>query len=262
MDSRCRRRSRRPVFTATLEIERNLGTLLAFTRWIDAGKSSSVTPRKEARSARTVLPSETASSKTSGRSWPRGKPLEVPREVRAVEAHLECSRPRSDELLERSPEVAPLEDEPVLGVRPIDRMPEHDEELRRWKHIPDPIGAHGVVQVLGEISPIAPYLAASSGGQKNPSYQSGPCSKWRSKNRTSFRRVGRYTCGCPSKSVWSQVVPARGTPIPTNVGSVIERHLGPGSVRTPALGWRPCRAQRRAGRGIDPRVRAGAPRPR
>ena len=32
MDSRCRRRSRRPVFTATLEIERNLGTLLAFTR--------------------------------------------------------------------------------------------------------------------------------------------------------------------------------------------------------------------------------------
>src|SRR6266576_4772066 len=120
----------------------------------------------------------------------------------------------------------------------------------------------GSYRYWGEISPIARYLTDSSGGQKNPSYHEGPCSKWRSKNRTSFRRVGRYTCGCPSNSVWSQVVPARGTPIPTNVGSVIERHLGRGSVRTPTLGWAACRARRRAGRGIDPRVWAGAPRPR
>src|SRR5438552_14053098 len=41
-------------------------------------------------------------------------------------------------LFERPPVVAPLQEEPVLGVRPVDRMPQHHEELRGRQHRRDP----------------------------------------------------------------------------------------------------------------------------
>src|SRR5438552_15659864 len=51
-------------------------------------------------------------------------------------------------LFERPPVVAPLQEEPVRGVRAVDRMPQHHEELRGRQHRRDPRRALLAVEVL------------------------------------------------------------------------------------------------------------------
>ena len=263
MDSRCRRRSRRPVFTATLENR------------AEPRHAAGVHPLDRRREVLLRHSEEGSEIGAHGASFgdrlledereelASREPLEVPREVRAVEAHLECSRPRSDELLERSSEVAPLEDEPVLGVRPIDRMPEHDEELRRRKHIPDPIGAHGVVQVLGGDLSDRPVPGRFVGGTEEPLVPVGTMlevaveeSHLLPTGREIHLRMPLQQRVEPGRSRLEERR-SRRTSGASSSGTSDQDRSG-----RQLLGGAPCRAQRRAGRGIDPRVRAGAPRPR
>jgi hypothetical protein len=110
---------------------------------------------------------------------------------RCVVAHLEGSRPRGEELLERPTVIPPLQEESVLGVRAVHGMPQHHQELRGRQDRRDPRRALRAVEVLGRDLADRPVTVRSLRRREEAFVPLEPSIKWRSKNRTSFRRVGR-----------------------------------------------------------------------